>query len=289
MNHFAVTVILLLSISAVPAFAAERGCSGGKGEEQREIGSGFHVIVAPTDSDDPDKQCRAAVMSADGAIVYEAFGNSAEINPATGRDLDGDEQPDVVLETAARGAWCCYAYDIVSLAEPAGLIREISTSVPLTFEDRDGDGRIEIMGRDFAFKDFDDMPASVTPAPLVILRLKGSELRYVSPAFWADYETEIARARGLLSQTALDDMINAPIGGPDQKPKELNPQELRAVTEAKGLVLEIVLAYLYGGRGPEAWKELDKMWPPIDKPRIRQLILKARSSGLLSEINRPKK
>jgi len=58
---------------------------------------------------------------------------------------------------------------------------------------------------------------------------------------------------------------------------------------AKGLVLEIVLAYLYGGRGPEAWKELDKMWPPIDKPRIRQLILKARSSGLLSEINRPKK
>ena len=55
------------------------------------------------------------------------------------------------------------------------------------------------------------------------------------------------------------------------------------------LVLDIVLAYLYGGRGQEAWKALDEMWPATDKPRMRQMILKARTSGILSEINRPHK
>ena len=46
-------------------------------------------------------------------------------------------------------------------------------------------------------------------------------------------------------------------------------------------VLTIVFANLYGGREQEAWKELDEMWPPTDKERIRKVILQKRAEGIL--------
>ena len=164
-------------------------------------------------------------------------------------------------------------------------------ALPLHFEDRDGDGRFEIWARDFAFLHFDDLPAELTPQPLIVFRLKGETLHMVSQAFWPDYEQEIAQAKGRIPKDLLEKFIGSPTASSDSndKPKELSPHEKEAIIEVKADALAIVLANLYGGRGQEAWKALDDMWPPLDKPRIRQMILKARTGGILSEINRPKK
>ncbi|MGH9601124.1 MAG: hypothetical protein ACRD24_01935 [Terriglobales bacterium] len=269
----------------LPLSAADRTCVAGRGHMEKEI-SGIRVAIASATAVEHPGECHAAVLFPTGTAVYEAYGAEAAIHPVSGKDVDGDGSPDAVLETVSAGA---FHYAVVSLSQSPGLVRELVVSVPLNFEDLDGDGRIEIWARDYAFLDFDGLPAAVSPAPRVVFRLKGATLTHVSQAFWSEYEKEIAEARGLISQDTLDDFLAVPVQGDDKKPKELGPEEQRRVTELKGIVLEIILAYLYGGRGQEAWKALDDMWPATDKPRMRQMILKARTSGILSEINRQHK
>jgi hypothetical protein len=270
---------------ALPLLAADRSCVAGRGHAEKEV-SGFRVTIAPATAAEHPAECQAAVLFSSGTAVYEAHGAEAAIVRVSGKDVDGDGSPDVVLETVSDAA---FHYAVVSLAEPPGLVRELVASVPLNFEDLDGDGRVEIWARDYAFLDFDGLPAAVSPEPRVVFRLKGTTLVHVSQAFWSEYEKEIAEARGLISKNTLDDFLAVPVQGDDKKPKELGPEERAKITDLKGTVLDIVLAYLYGGRGQEAWKALDEMWPATDKPRIRQMILKARTSGILSEINRQHK
>ncbi len=276
-----VALALGLCLMSMPLLAADRVCVAGKGQAEKEF-SGFRVSIAPASSS--EHECRAAVLTAGGAVVFEAQGSEAAMDGISGKDVDGDGAPDVVLETVSNPE---FHYAVVSLAEPPGLKRELTVSVPLHFEDLGADGRVEIWARDFAFRDFDGLPAAVSPAPRVVFRLKGATLVHVSQAFWSEYEKEIADARGRISQDTLDDFLAIPTAGDeDRKPKQLGPEEQRKVTDLKGLVLEIVLANLYGGRGQEAWKALSEMWPVADRARIQQMILKARTSGILSEINR---
>jgi hypothetical protein len=54
--------------------------------------------------------------------------------------------------------------------------------------------------------------------------------------------------------------------------------------KTKVKVLEIVWAYLYSGREPEAWTELADAWPPVDQARVKAAILAARSRGIESQV-----
>ncbi|HXE90794.1 MAG TPA: hypothetical protein VNK82_07525 [Terriglobales bacterium] len=278
----------LLAALRLPLFAADVSCAPGRHEVVQDLWDGYRISLGPVADGEHAGQCRAIVVSATGTLVFEAYGTQAALERASQHDVNEDGAPDVVVSTTTQSS---YSYHVLTLADPPRVVAQFTTSVPLHFEDRDGDGRIEIWARDFAFLRFDDLPAALTPQPLIIFRLKGETLHMVSQAFWPDYEQEIAQAKGRISRDVLEKFIGSPTAASDddQKPKELSPHEKEAVTEVKAEALGIVLAYLYGGRGQEAWKALDEMWPPLDKPRIRQMILKARTAGILSEINRPKK
>ncbi len=280
--------LAIACLCAAPLHAADISCGPGRHEVTKDLWDGYRASLAPAADGEHAGQCRVAVVSAAGATVFEAYGTQAALEPATEHDVNDDGLKDAVISTATQGS---YSYYVVTLADPLRVMAQYTTSVPLHFEDRDGDGRLEIWARDFAFLRFDDLPAELTPQPLIIFRLKGETLHMVSQAFWPDYEQEIAQAKGRISKDILEKFSGSPTAASDSdsKPKELSPHEKEAVVEVKAEALGIVLAYLYGGRGQEAWKALDDMWPPLDKPRIRQMILKARTGGILSEINRPKK
>ena len=286
---FVISFALLLS----PAlWAAEGRCVQGRGEVQKQVGD-YVVQIGATEAAEHAGECRAAVSSSAGRIVFETFGYEAVLVPASGKDINGDGVPDVVLETRSAPGQCCATYSIVSLGDPPGLLRQITTSAELAFEDRGGDGRVEIWTRETAFDGFDGLGHSDSPFPLVVFRLKGNTLFNVSATYWPEYEREITQARASLSRSALDAHMGiqsastAGVSGGGNKPKELSPREIQQINEARGLVLQIVLSYLYGGRGQEAWKQLAENWPYADRERIRQLILKTRTTGVLSEVNRP--
>jgi hypothetical protein len=270
---------------ALPAFAAVGPrCVRGGPELQKDLWDGYSVVIGPPADESRKDQCRAAVLAPGGKVLFETSDSEAGVNPITGTDINGDDKPDVVLETRGPRGKCCFNYYILSLAEPAGLLRAISLSVPLTFEDRDGDGKVELWTRDNAFDSIEGLPSADSPFPLVFFRLKGNTLYNVSPALWSEYEADIAQARGQISEGALEDMLK--VEGADAKPPDPHDPKAAEYLHIKGLVLQITLDYLYGGRGQQAWDTIRDMWRDNDKGRIRQVILQYRTRGVLGEINR---
>ena len=269
------------------AFAAgEPRCVRGRPSLQKDLWDGYSVQIGPPADESRKDQCHATVLAPGGKVLFETADCEAALNPITGTDVNGDDKPDVVLETRAARGKCCYNYYVISLAGPPGLLRALSVSVPLTFEDRDGDGKVEMWTRDNAFDSIEGLPTTDSPFPLVFFRLKGNTLYNVSPAFWSEYEADIAQARGQISKKDLEEMLKTEGENAKPKPPDAHDPKAADYLHIKGLVLQITLDYLYGGRGQQAWDTIRDMWQDNDKGRIRQVILQGRTRGVLSEINR---
>jgi hypothetical protein len=275
------------------AAALDRGCAQGVGEWTENLWDGYKIEIAAAQGGAP-AQCQAVLKSADGAVQFEVTGAEALLNPISGSDVNGDGKPDVVIETHRTAGQCCYTYSILTPGQNPPLLRQITTTPPLVFADRDGNGKVEITTHDFAFVGIEGLDESDSPRPLVVFRLRGNTLYNVSPAYWPEYQREIDVAKNNLSRSGEELLIgrntsggtSAGLGGGPGKTKELSPAEEQQLLDAKGAVLTMVVNYLYGGRGEEAWKTIREMWTDRDKDRIRQAILLSRSRGVLSEINR---
>ena len=283
-------LFIVMTVLSVSAAALDRGCAQGVGQWTENLWDGYKVEIAAMQGGAPG-QCRAALKSADGTVQFEVTGAEAMVNPISGSDVNGDGKPDVVIETHRSPGQCCYTYSILTPGQNPPLVRQITTTPPLVFEDRDNSGKVEIATHDFAFVGIEGLGESDSPRPLVVFRLRGNTLYNVSPAYWPEYQREVEVAKAGLSRSARELLLgrnNSTSGvGPDAgKPKELSPAEEKQLLDAKGAVLTMVLNYLYGGKGEDAWKTIREMWTDRDKDRIRQTILFSRSRGVLSEVNR---
>jgi len=284
-------LLFLLATLSASASALERGCAQGAGQWTENLWDGYKVEIMPAPDVAP-AQCRAVLKSADGKLQFEVTGADALINPISGSDVNGDGKPDVVIETHRTAGQCCYTYSILTPGENAPLQRQITTTPPLSFEDRDNNGKIEITTHDFAYVGIEGLDESESPRPLVVFRLRGSTLYNVSPSYWPDYQREVELAKSGISRSAQELLLGrnnsggTGVGGSANKPKELSPAEEKELLEAKAAVLTMVLSYLYGGKGEDAWKTIRELWTDRDKERIRQAILLSRSHGVLSEVNR---
>lgn len=286
-------LVFLAAAAPLASAAAARTCSGGFGEYRQELPGGYVAQLSPATDDAHAGQCRAAITSGDQKTAFEAYGYEVQLNPVSGKDVNADEKPDAVIEAHPQKGQCCWSYYIVSLGEPAALLRQITTSVPLTFEDRLGDGKIEIWGRDNAFDGVENFAHADSPTPLVFFRMRGDTIYNVSNLFWDDYQREINQARDGLPRSVVEDMTktenddpNKPGGGSHGGSGDPHDPKEIALLRAKAAILEIALDYLYAGHGQDAWKTISEMWPPLDRQRIRQVILATRMKGLLSEINK---
>lgn len=290
MRNSAFLFILALAFSS-SASAVERGCSQGIGQWTENLWDGYKIEITAAQNGAP-AQCRAALRSPDGKVQFEVTGAEALVNPISGSDVNGDGKPDVVIETHRTAGQCCYTYSVLTPGQDPPLVRQITTTPPLVFEDRDNDGKVEIATHDFAFVGIEGLGESDSPRPLLVFRLRGSTLYNVSPAYWPEYKREIDAAKNGLSRNGEELLIGrntgsgTTVGAGGNKPKELSPAEEKELLEAKGAVLTMVLNYLYGGKGEDAWKTIREMWTDRDKDRIRQAILLSRSRGVLNEVNR---
>ena len=289
--RYALFVVLLLAAFSASAAGLDRGCAQGIGEWTENLWDGYKIEITAAPSGAP-AQCRAALQSADGKVLFEVTGAEALVNPISGHDINGDGKPDVVIETHRTAGQCCYTYSILTPGADPPLVRQITTTPPLVFEDRDNNGKIEISTNDFAFVGIEGLGESDSPRPQVVFRLRGNTLYNVSASYWPEYQREIEAAKNGLSRSGQELLLGrnntsgASVGGGGGQAKELSPAEEKQLLDAKSAVLTMVLNYLYGGRGEEAWKTIRELWTDRDKERIRQAILLSRSRGVLSEVNR---
>lgn len=276
---FRIIILAFVLAYALPGLGADR-CAAGRGEVRATVEK-YTVEIAPSDAEQ-GLICRAVVRDDSGVAIYDTTAQQLSIETVTGRDVNQDEKPDIVISAADPTSFRAV---VVSLATPP-IIRTITTSTPLSFADKDGDSRIEISGFEWAFVGFDGLGESESPRPMAVFRMRGSTLVNVSQIFWPEYESEITRTEALLTQKERDDFLEEEVAGREPKKPTEREATLPQLRRTKGAVLSIVLNYLYGGRGEQGWATVSRMWPGIDRQRVRQLILKARASGLLSEVNR---
>ncbi len=280
--HRLLCIVLVLACGRALASPV---CVNGGGEFQKPLWDGYTLLIGPGTGEHAN-ECRAAVTAGDGKVIFETYGADAGIGAATGRDVSNDGSKDVVIETHTSAG---NVYSIVGTENPAGLVRQFVTASELSFEDRLGDGHIEIVTHDTAFVGFEGVAPEDSPQPLVFLRLKGERVANVSSLYWPEYEIEIKREKAQLGKWDISDFMGTtPSNKTDtEKAAGPKPQEERRMLATKAAVLRIVVNYLYAGKGQEAWQALKEMWPYADRDRVRQAILKTRMTGVLGDINRP--
>jgi hypothetical protein len=263
--------LFALTAAAGPAYARSKTlCSGGEGKAHKKV-AGFQVVVTPfPDEKIPsNSECQVEVIGPDNNVIFDVNEWSFSIVIA-GRDVNGDGNPDLVLEAYSGGAHCCWTYYIISLGPKPGLILKLENNRDIGFY-YDKHGRIELGTQDGAFDYFDEVCHACSPFPLVYLRLDGSNLVDISHEYARNYD-EIIRH----SQKALTGENRRRLKALTEKPSDAEP-----VREARYNALMIVFAYLYSGREAQARQALHDLWPAFDQERIWNLILERRHDGIL--------
>jgi hypothetical protein len=249
---------------------------GKSGGESRRVNGFFVQVLSLRSARDSAARCQATVRDANGKVIFSRVDSGAAILSITGKDVNGDGQPDAVFEAWSGGAHCCYTYWIVSLGDRPGLIREIYNNDPIKFRDLKRDGRIELVTTDGAFDYFDDLSFGYSPFVEVIMRLEGKKLFPVGPEFWPRYNRVIR-----------DKMV------------DLQPDVLREFRiarredfhgdweETKSNIFLVALCYLYGGRENEAVRFLISVYGPKDGPDMEKKLLKQAQSSFLGDTKDP--
>ncbi len=161
--------------------------------------AGFTIEVRPVPDLDEGMLCHASVTSPKGETIYSSDDWGVEIDAVTGKDVNGDGEPDAVLVSFSGGAHCCWIYHVISLGKKPGLIREFENQDTASFEDLKGNGQIEIVIRDGTFDSGLGLVHAFSVFPLLIVQLRGSEFHDVSSNFWPVFKKEIQKERAGLN------------------------------------------------------------------------------------------
>ncbi len=285
-----IRVAVCLFAFALPAIAADR-CVAGNGGTALSLWDGYTMQISAGFGDHAG-QCHATVQNQDSATVFDVYAYDIQQDQYSGKDVNNDGKPDVILFGHV-GKEDPYTYWIVSLGQPAGLARQITTVYPLTFEDRDGDGKIEIWTREWSYNGIDGLDEQDSPHPPIAFRLTGTKLTYVSNQFPLEYEPEIAQAKQHITEDGVTALKNEETTGMQVQKEKAGAKDhddpkmdAKAVDTEIG-VLAAVVNYLYSGQGEKGWKLLQEDWSFRDRDRIRQLILRQRMMGMMKQLNAP--
>ncbi len=213
--------------------------------------------------------CRAYLIDSLGRETFLYEDRTLSIYEGTGQHIFGDGNPALILEGRSGDA-CCYTYKLVSLGEPPLLLPAIENEAPFFFFHDPASHEYRIMTSDGGFHNFDGLCFACSPFPRVVLKVGRSGLHDVSPEFSEQYDSEIALARAKIAEGSIEKFLEADF------------------RDARKVVLEIVLSYLYSGREKLAWETLEEMWPAKDRERMKQLIIQTRAKGILSRLEATK-
>lgn len=260
-------------------------CRGGSGtfDAQFRTGVAVHVGAARENG-----AATLATRACEAKLSWEKH----ELVVGTGAsqiDLDafgvafGNGEPSAAFQIKKSDRDCCAEYRIYSLTKPPRLLRTIIGGESFIAADTDLDGRVEIWAGDGTVNGFESLTLSeLDSVPTAVFRFADGKLLDVSSEFPAYFDNQISAARSGIDPQDLQAFKNSD-GRLEEAFTPASAERLHRMRVVKAKALEIVWAYLYSGREPDAWRSLAEMWPPSDVDRIRAAILKTRALGIVRQ------
>jgi hypothetical protein len=110
---------------------------------KKKLWDGYEISLGPArNAEETDDKCTAAIYNRAGKAVFRTNGFSVVFDEnVTGKDFDGDGQPEVVFRTDTGGGMhCCWAYVVFSLSPKPRKLFEIAMQGRVDFaKDKDGE------------------------------------------------------------------------------------------------------------------------------------------------------
>ncbi len=189
----------------------------------------------------------------------------------TDDDINGDGNPDIIVESYTGGAHCCFVTQVYSLGEePILILKTPESNMIGEFEDIDDDGIYEFITADDSFA-YEYCPFVSSPFVKVIMVYDAQEERYLpaSPNFPEEYAQDIK-----------EDAYNA------ERVSRASVSENGEWDETtKCSVLPLILNYIYIGELETARTELDSLYKFDDVDRFwNDLMLIVQDSPLYGVI-----
>ena len=220
------------------------------------------VIIRTVPANELRQTCEVSVRDRSGKTIFEDRGFNIRIDPATGRDIDNDGQPDIVIavDTAGgtRGNW---EYPVISLGPMPRLLLKLP---PATFDFQTTPGRA-LIWTSAVFEGLAQSAADVSTVKTVH-EFRPSGFVDVTPDYCKPMLAGELQGPGslrgqlaiLTRQAKIDSRLDA------GRPEDREDTRLAATN--------IVLQQIYCGQLDEASRLVLEVWPGSEQSRIRRQI-----------------
>jgi hypothetical protein len=223
---------------------------------------GGAITIRSVPANELKQTCEVSVRDRNGKTIFEDRGFSTKIDPATGRDIDNDGQPDAVVgvDTAggSRGSW---EYPVISFTPMPRLLLKLP---PASFDFQTKPGKTLI----WTSATFDDLGPSLAEISTV------ATVHEFRPNGFVDVTTDYCKPmlagelqgpgslRGQLAILTRQAKQNSRLDA--GRPEDREDTRLAATT--------IVLQQIYCGQMEDASRLVLEVWPGSEQSRIRKQI-----------------
>ena len=237
----------------------------------KTISNGAVVTVRSVTPNGLGQTCEVTVRDRNGKVVFEDRGFNTSIDPATGRDIDNDGQPDAVVGIDTMGGTGNWEYPIVSLSPPRVLVK--LPQATFDFQTRPGKTLI------WTSATFDGFSQSAADAPSVATAHEFRPNGFIDvtsdycKALLAGELVGLGNLRGPLAVLSRQAKVDSRTGAGRYEDRE----------DTRVAATTVALQQIYCGQVDEASRLILEVWPASDQSRIRREI-KAAISDRWSEM-----
>jgi hypothetical protein len=228
----------------------------------RTLANGATITVRPVPPNELQQKCSISVRDRNGKTIFEDRGFSTNIDPATGRDIDNDGQPDAVAgidtQGGASGSW---EYPVISFSPQPRVLVKLPPAT-FDFETKPGSTLVWVLAS------FDGLSGYASDVSTV------ATVREFQKSGFVEVTRDYCK-RMLAGELEGPGNLRAPLAVLTRQAKQDSRQDtgrLEDREDARLAATSVVLQQIYCEQFNDASRLILEVWPATEQSRVRKQI-----------------